>query len=50
MIQHEEIEKVENFWNEHLCGKQFVNEEIYTPAFLTNTELLDIKKSIICSK
>ncbi|AFL80698.1 methylase involved in ubiquinone/menaquinone biosynthesis [Aequorivita sublithincola DSM 14238] len=44
MIQHEEIEKVENFWNEHLCGKQFVNEEIYTPAFFNEYRAFRYKK------
>jgi ubiquinone/menaquinone biosynthesis C-methylase UbiE len=35
-MENKELEKVEYFWNDHLCGSQFVLKEKFTPEFFND--------------
>jgi ubiquinone/menaquinone biosynthesis C-methylase UbiE len=44
ITEENKLEGVENFWNDHLCGSQFINKEIYTPEFFNEYRAFRYKK------
>lgn len=44
-LESESLEQVQDFWEDNLCGKQFVDEEVYTEEFFKEYTELRYKKT-----
>lgn len=44
-LESESLEQVQDFWEDNLCGRQFIDEEVYTEEFYRNYTQLRYKKT-----